>query len=334
MDIKSVNCKQAAGVMRFPSNSDSKYSRGTVALAVGSDKYPGAAVLCANGAILSGAGYVRYYGSERCSNMVLISRPETVLGAGKADAWVVGSGVADIENDFRREFICSLICSKTVQTDSYVAINAGALPIFAQSVAQNAKKHSDFDSDIGKSDSKPDNKPDNGRFVITPHCGEAAKIFAQFGIDVSHEQISAQPVDYATKLSNLLGCCVILKGGQTVIAHERDVFKITCSTHWLATAGTGDVLAGIAGTILAQNAQALRSGSLSLAQAASAAVWIHSVAGSIAANDEIALHKTGLIPDSGNLSSGHPISAMDVAEHIGRAVEISLTVQGNISINS
>ena len=82
----------ATAHLRRPTASDDKYSRGVVGVRTGSDRYPGAAVLGVEAAHRTGAGMVRYIGPARAEDLVLARRPETVTGAGRVQAWLVGSG--------------------------------------------------------------------------------------------------------------------------------------------------------------------------------------------------------------------------------------------------
>ena len=83
----------AREVLRTPSRDDHKYSRGSVLMLTGSSAYPGAAVLSVEGAWRTGIGMVRWFGETDVGRLVLQQRPETVMGAGRTDAVVVGSGI-------------------------------------------------------------------------------------------------------------------------------------------------------------------------------------------------------------------------------------------------
>ncbi|MDQ2670862.1 MAG: NAD(P)H-hydrate dehydratase, partial [Gemmatimonadota bacterium] len=78
--------------IRAPRVGDDKYTRGVVGMRTGSDAYPGAAVLGVEAAWRTGIGMVRYVGPDRAALLVLQRRPETVLGEGRVQAWVIGSG--------------------------------------------------------------------------------------------------------------------------------------------------------------------------------------------------------------------------------------------------
>src|SRR3954447_6883777 len=82
----------AAGVLRMPTATDDKYSRGVVGLRTGSEAYPGAAVLGVEAAWRTGVGMVRYLAPPGAARMVLASRPETVTAHGRVQPWVTASG--------------------------------------------------------------------------------------------------------------------------------------------------------------------------------------------------------------------------------------------------
>ncbi|MBN9183755.1 MAG: NAD(P)H-hydrate dehydratase, partial [Microbacterium sp.] len=90
--IRTWTAGSAGRVLRVPTGSDDKYSRGVVGLRTGSDAFPGAAVLGVEAAWRTGVGMVRYVGPRRAADLVLARRPETVTADGRVQAWVIGSG--------------------------------------------------------------------------------------------------------------------------------------------------------------------------------------------------------------------------------------------------
>ncbi len=130
--------------------------------------------------------------------------------------------------------------------------------------------------------------------LLTPHAGELARLLSDLGEDVHREDIEAQPYRHTHTAARLTGATVLLKGATTLVVrpdgHARSQAE---APSWLATAGAGDVLAGIAGALLASG--------LSPFDAGSVAAYVHGKA-------------------AGRASGGGPITSMDVAENISPTV--------------
>ena len=163
--------------IRLPQLSDGKYSRGVVGLVTGSARYPGAAVLSSAAAARTNTGMVRYLGPQRAQDMVLSSLPEAVIGKGRVQSWVVGSGVpaGDDEasdSDFQRKTIAALLKhyelpQETDLDDDVDAKHADALDMPPIVV------------DAGALDLLPDKVP--AQVVVTPHAGELARMLTRLG---------------------------------------------------------------------------------------------------------------------------------------------------------
>lgn len=262
-----LNPKLAA-LVSAPGANDNKYTRGVVGLVVGSDEFPGAAVLAVTAAIRAGIGMVRYLGPAAIATEILPKRPEIVLTDGKVDAWVFGSGVDASRSTQQVSNIRRLAPSAAL-----AVIDAGALEIV------------DFTEM-------------SGRAVLTPHAGELERLLNKLGSPVSKAEIADNPQSAAQLAARLTGQVVLLKGSMTQIASPTgEVREVGPNSAALATAGTGDVLAGLLGALLAANAPALAEGNATLEDVAELAVRIHS---SAAEN----CHKLG------------PVAALDVAEGI------------------
>lgn len=266
IDVREWGPDDTARLVRAPGRDDDKYSRGVVALRTGSDDYPGAAVLGVEAAWRAGAGFVRYAGPRRAADAVLARRPETVIDApshhARADAWVIGSGTdAATRTTDETETLRQIVAGRTP-----VVIDAGALDLLHHARAP---------------------------FVATPHAREFARLE---GDEVAGDRVAAVAVS-----ARRWDGTVLLKGARTLIADAGGaMIAVDAGTGWLATAGTGDVLAGVLGMMLASNPQAAP------AEAAAAAAWLHGRAACIAAG-----------VDRG---PGHPIVALDVAEALPRAI--------------
>lgn len=271
VEVREWTRDDTARLFRVPTADDDKYARGVVALRTGSPAYPGAAVLGVEAAWRAGAGFVRYVGAERVADAVLARRPETVAGAdvgrSRIDAWVIGSGTDPTDRVDAEQAALEAI----VAGDAAVVIDAGALDLAGKARAP---------------------------FLVTPHAREFARLQEQLGISTSDEDRASA----ARRTAERIGGTVLLKGARTLIASpDGGVIAVDAGTGWLATAGTGDVLAGVLGAVLAAN-----QGS-PIAEVAAAGAWIHGHAGRVAAG----------MRDGG---TGHPIVAMDVAAALPQAI--------------
>jgi NAD(P)H-hydrate repair Nnr-like enzyme with NAD(P)H-hydrate dehydratase domain len=137
--------------------------------------------------------------------------------------------------------------------------------------------------------------------LITPHAGELSKLFSRRSITVSSEMIESDPITWAKKAADLFDVTVLLKGSRTVVVQGDLVISLPESTPYLATAGTGDVLAGIIGALIATNYIEILNSRERLAHVAATGAFIHNQAALIA-------------------SKGAPISASQIIEHINEAI--------------
>lgn len=269
--VELVGAAEAARSIRVPREDDDKYARGVLGVATGSTRYPGAAVLGVEAAVRAGVGMVRYLGPEKPSDMVLARRPEVVTSEGRVQAWLLGSGTSadDRDDDQRRTLLDHL------HSGVPAVLDAGAL---------------DLVSEI------------TGAVVVTPHYRELAGMLNRAGVDVDASAIAAQPGEWARRAADRFGVCVLLKGNTTHIVAGGVSLAVAGSTPWLATAGSGDVLGGILGALLAGRAADAEATDADvtpedLAPVAAAAAVLHAEAGRAA-------------------SQGGPIAALDIAEHL------------------
>ncbi|WP_060915730.1 ADP-dependent NAD(P)H-hydrate dehydratase [Microbacterium oleivorans] len=268
MAAREWNSADTAAVITEPTADDDKYSRGVVGMRTGSAAFPGAAVLGVEAAWRTGVGMVRYLGPSRAADFVLARRPETVTADGRVQAWVIGSGT-----DAAHRSALELAALRGILSgDEPVVVDAGALDLAAHASAP---------------------------VVATPHGREHARLRRMLGLDPE----SDDPAETATAL----GAVVVRKGATTVVAAPGvDPIEVTAPTSWLATAGTGDVLAGTVGAVIAGViGRGASPGELgALQRAAASAVWLHGHAAALA----VAAH------------GGGPIVALDVAQHLPQAV--------------
>ncbi len=259
-------------VLRSPTALDDKYSRGVVGFVTGSAEYPGAAILGVTAAMRAGVGMVRYIGPETVGNLLLEVRPEVVLQDGRAQCWVLGSGVLGADSGGQAERILEVLSKP-----GYAVIDAGALEIARYDLVA-------------------------AQCILTPHAGELSTLLRGFGQVLSRIEVEADPVHAAVAAAKATGQVVLLKGSVSTVSDPHgESWQTPAGNPALATAGTGDVLAGLIGALVAANESYLKFGDLSLADIALAAAILHSQAA-----DRAALEG--------------PVVALDVAEAIRSVV--------------
>ncbi|ACU69916.1 carbohydrate kinase, YjeF related protein [Catenulispora acidiphila DSM 44928] len=229
--LEALEPADVEALLPTPSAESNKYRRGVVGIAAGSPRYPGAAVLATGAALRSGVGAVRFVGESEVSDGVLAHYPEVMVGEGRVQAWVVGPGIGPDSAD-RVE--------KALTAEVPVLVDADGLAALA---------HRD----------KPLDRPHPT--LLTPHSGEAARLL---GDPWSVEHIEAQRLAAVRELANRFGCTVLLKGSTTLIAApETTTVRVNrTGTPTLATAGSGDVLSGLTGGLLATGLPPLDAASL------------------------------------------------------------------------
>ncbi|WP_246036683.1 bifunctional ADP-dependent NAD(P)H-hydrate dehydratase/NAD(P)H-hydrate epimerase [Cellulomonas telluris] len=242
--VARLEAADAAHLWPVPGGTAQKYSRGVLGVVAGSAAYPGAAVLSVSGALAAGVGMVRYQGDAAAQ--VLAAHPEVVVGTGRVQAWVLGSGVAP-DDEAQRDRVRDAL-AHAVEHGEPAVVDAGALDLL------------------------PDRVP--AHVVLTPHAGELATLLRALGDDVSRTDVEAAPLTHARRAHELTGATVLLKGGVTVVVGPYGtVYAQADAPAWLATAGAGDVLGGVLGAVLAgRSADALEDPTLPAALAALAAL--------------------------------------------------------------
>jgi hydroxyethylthiazole kinase-like uncharacterized protein yjeF len=255
--VKKWSAKDAARCIITPSDLDHKYSRGVLGLITGSAQFPGAAVLTTAAASATGIGMVRFHSSSGLAHLVLHSTPSAVVQPGKVAAWLVGSGIdakkySDITTWLRHRWF-KLVRLQSVPT----VLDAGALYL-AGSLEQPT--------------------------VITPHSGELSTLLSARGVQVSAEAIEGDPKKWVQIAADTLGVTVLLKGATTYVANDELLIQLPVATPWLATAGSGDVLAGILGSLVATNVVEILNDYNRLAHVAATASFIHAQAAAKASN--------------------------------------------------
>ncbi|RNL55293.1 NAD(P)H-hydrate epimerase [Arthrobacter oryzae] len=209
-----------------PVRRSHKYTRGVLGVVAGSERYPGAAVLACRGALAAGAGMVRYLGPPDVADLVRESCPEVVCGQGSSaeahvQAWVLGPGVDESAGDQLQRI------RDAAATGLPVVADAGALPALPRILAPHQ--------------------------ILTPHIGELAALLAGYGVESDRARLEGATLAAARRGAALTGATVLLKGATTLVAAPGGtVFSQSEATPWMATAGSGDVLAGVLGALLAQ----------------------------------------------------------------------------------
>ncbi|OMG26752.1 bifunctional ADP-dependent (S)-NAD(P)H-hydrate dehydratase/NAD(P)H-hydrate epimerase [Actinomyces naeslundii] len=325
-------------VVPEPGANDHKYTRGVVGLWAGSETYPGAAVLAASGAVLAGAGMVRLTAPRRVEDLVLAARPEVVPAAGRSQALVLGPGVdpADtVRADELREVLRPTLAPARDSGGGRVADGARTGEEAADSAAGAAPAGAPVVVDAGAlsilTELLDEGLRCTPRHVLTPHAGEAAALLTALadsetpeGTDRqwNRERVEAHPAHAVREICRLSGATVLLKGATTLIAApHHPLVSVDSGPGWMATAGSGDVLAGVLGAVLA-GAAALwerevggaAAGADSaqgvLVESVAAGVRLHALAGAYAA----AMPGAGVVG-----AGGHPVAALDIAAALGPA---------------
>ncbi|WP_291045798.1 ADP/ATP-dependent (S)-NAD(P)H-hydrate dehydratase [Herbiconiux sp.] len=253
---------EASAWVRAPRSDDDKYTRGVLGVITGSASYPGAAVLGVEAAVRAGAGMVRYLGDQRPSGLVLSARPEAVTKPGRVQAWLIGSGTDAAErDDAARERI-----EHALGDGVPLVLDAGALDLAPRAPATT---------------------------VLTPHAGELTTLLAAFGVQTDRAGVRADPASSAQHAADLTGCVVLLKGRITHVVAPRSLaapddvpraVRVEAPTSWAATAGSGDVLGGIVGALVAAQSEAVLEEPARLVAIAATGAWVHARAAELAAD--------------------------------------------------
>jgi hydroxyethylthiazole kinase-like uncharacterized protein yjeF len=308
-DVVSAQAADVAALLPSPTADSDKYRRGVLGLISGSERYTGAAVLSSGGAIHGGAGMIRFISARPAVDVVRQWWPETVITAlppepaeganrwqhttakdflgsvGRVQAWTAGPGMGT--DDDSVELLAAVLA-----TDLPVLVDADGLTILAE--------HREL---LNRS----------APTLITPHAGELSRLTGADRAD-----IEAQRLAHAREAARSLGVTVLLKGSTTVICSPpgspwaRPDRVNSTGTPWLATAGSGDVLSGLAGSLLAQG--------LNPPDAAAAAAFLHGVAARRAAAGPGEAGDPGEADEQATALEGAPIGAADVVRALPGAI--------------
>jgi hydroxyethylthiazole kinase-like uncharacterized protein yjeF len=316
-DACAMQAADVGALLPRPSEESDKYRRGVAGIVAGSERFTGAAALAVGGAIRGGAGMVRLVSAAPAVAVVRLLWPEAVItvtgqdipagedvhAAGRVQAWVVGPGMGT--DDEAGERLAAVLAS-----DVPVLVDADGLTLLAARKELLAR---------------------DAPTLLTPHAGELGRLLGADPADVESRRL-----EHARKAAASLGATVLLKGSTTVIAtpdgrsatsqggaeagqalasqggavgcgstegggSQDDlppVWVNPTGTSMLATAGTGDVLSGLAGSLLAQG--------LEIGEAAAAAAYLHGLAARLAAAGAGARPVPAMEPSGGGWDVTNP----------------------------
>jgi hydroxyethylthiazole kinase-like uncharacterized protein yjeF len=242
--VRRLDHDDVAAYWPVPGASDDKYSRGVVGIVAGGESYTGAALLSVTAAVEAGAGMVRYVGTPTPTGLVRSRVPEAVHGVGQVQAWVVGPGLdASATGEDAQAHLGA--AREALQGREPVLVDAGGLDLLDTAILEARRDHAT---------------------LLTPHAGEAARLLGRLGgHEVTRGDVEAAPLDHARRLARTTGATVLLKGSTTLVVppgEDAAVWSQADAPPWLATAGAGDVLAGLVGTLLAAGLPADLAGAL------------------------------------------------------------------------
>ncbi len=219
-EVEALQADDVRGLLPRPAPDAQKYTRGVVGVRAGSDRYRGAGVLSVAGAATGLVGMVRYVPADveaptpgaSVADLVQEAHPEVVVGAGRVQAWVVGSGGGEAAADQLSAAFEDGV-PVVVDADALSALD-GPLPVPA---------------------------------VLTPHAGELARM-----LGVDRDDVEARQLEHARLAAERYRAVVLLKNRHTLAVHPDGRVRVTTvGPPWLATAGAGDVLGGLVGALLA-----------------------------------------------------------------------------------
>jgi hydroxyethylthiazole kinase-like uncharacterized protein yjeF len=255
----------------WPAPSAHKHERGRLVVASGGPWQTGAARLAARAGLRVGAGVV-----------TILSPPDAMLvNAAHLEAIMLRQVVGPAEYEAAAETAHAAVIGPamgvgeaTIEAFLALARTGAALVVDADALTSFSTEPARLFTALDRDD------------VLTPHAGELERLFPGLlkGASESTARVAA-----ARTAAARAGAIVLLKGPQTVVAAPDGRALVNDNgAPWLATAGSGDVLAGLIGGLMAQGMESLL--------AAAAAVWIHAEAGARFGPGLIAEDIPGLVP--------------------------------------
>src|SRR4029450_3229942 len=214
-DLVGLDEDGLAAAWPYPSERSDKYARGVVGVDTGSDQYPGAAVMSVYGAVYGGAGYVRFLGAERPAATISDQLPNVVFSPGRVQAHLFGSGWGERSDGAE-------VLSRAAEEGHPAVVDADGLGYLP--------------------------KPAPANWLLTPHAGELARLLEQ-----ERGWVEEDPVRAVRAGARQTGATVLLKGATQLVAAPDGgpVLVAVPGPAWTAQAGSGDVLGGVCGGVVA-----------------------------------------------------------------------------------
>ena len=260
-----------------------KGTYGKVLCVAGSSRFRGAAALCTEGALRSGCGIVTLATVESVFASVQPRMPEAILlscsqsdALNEKDEWfggIDGSEASKLRSELKNGYSALVIGPGMGNTDDTASLTKALVTDTAVTAVLDADA-------LNALARKPDNDPQvrsyagqnltylpraasDGSLIITPHPGELARLCS-----CTIKQIKDSPAEIAVLYAIKNNCVVVLKEHRTIIATpEGRIYRNTSGNSGLARGGSGDILAGMIGSLAAQG--------LSAENAAICGVWLH-----------------------------------------------------------
>ncbi len=210
----------------YPGAASDKYARGVLGLDAGSEAYPGAGVLSTYGAVHAGAGMVRFLGGPTSADLVRSHLPNVVFSPGRVQAHLLGSGWGDRADG-------AAVVAAALESGLPTLVDADGLRFLPEQVPAS--------------------------WLLTPHAGELARLLGR-----DRGWVSEDPVRAVRAGVDRTGAAVLLKGASQLVATPEHAWLGVAlpGPAWTAQAGSGDVLGGICGTLLAAGRPAWEAGLL------------------------------------------------------------------------
>jgi ADP-dependent NAD(P)H-hydrate dehydratase / NAD(P)H-hydrate epimerase len=210
----------------YPDALSDKYSRGVLGIDAGSDAYPGAGVMATYGAVHAGAGMVRFLGATGPADTIGAQLPNVVFSPGRVQAHLLGSGWGERADG-------ADVLASALDTGLPAVVDADGL------------RH------------LPEHVPSS--WLLTPHAGELARLLGE-----DRRWVTDDPLRAVQAAVRRTGATVLLKGASQLVATpEQDWVGVALpGPAWTGQAGSGDVLGGICGTLLAAGLPAWQAGLL------------------------------------------------------------------------